>query len=37
MASGKDETYDQLANKVFKITMIGAALAIASAFVWTML
>ena len=35
--AGKDETYDQLATKIFKITMIGAALAISAAFVWTML
>ncbi len=35
--AGKDESYDSLANKVFMITMIGAAIAITAAFLWTML
>jgi hypothetical protein len=35
--AGKDESYDSLATKVFMITMIGAAIAISAAFIWTML
>ena len=35
--AGKDEPYDTFATKIFKLTMIGAAIAIASAFIWTMM
>jgi hypothetical protein len=35
--AGKDETYDSLATKVFRITMVGAALAISAAVVWTLI
>jgi hypothetical protein len=35
--SGKDTPYDQLAKTVFIYTMVGAAIAISVAFVWTML
>jgi hypothetical protein len=35
--AGKEDKYDSLANLVFKLTMALSALAIGSAFVWTML